>query len=87
MAAATSRYDRAIQKRATLCLKCYFLPIVAENINKANKEENNMQNEKKVYETPAITFVQFDASDRITASACSTNWTTVNDGTCTMSRY
>ena len=46
-----------------------------------------MQNEKKVYETPVITLVQFDASDRITASACSTLWTSMNDGTCTMSRY
>ena len=27
--------------------------------------------EKKVYETPEVTKVEFDASDRITASACS----------------
>ena len=30
-----------------------------------------MENEKKVYETPEFTKVEFDASDRITASACS----------------
>ena len=30
-----------------------------------------MENEKKVYETPEVTKVEFDASDRITASACS----------------
>lgn len=30
-----------------------------------------MQNEKKAYETPVITLVKFDASDRITASNCS----------------
>ena len=29
-----------------------------------------MENEKKVYETPEVTKVEFDASDRITASAC-----------------
>ncbi len=26
--------------------------------------------EKKVYETPAVTKVEFDASDRITATGC-----------------
>ena len=31
-----------------------------------------MENEKKVYETPEVTKVEYDASDRITASAC--NW-------------
>ena len=35
-----------------------------------------MQNEKKAYETPVITLVKFDASDRITAS-----------GTCTTANY
>lgn len=30
-----------------------------------------MENEKKVYETPEVTKVEFDASDRITASGCS----------------
>ena len=30
-----------------------------------------MENEKKVYETPEVTKVEFDASDRITASLCS----------------
>lgn len=35
-----------------------------------------MENEKKVYETPEVTKVEFDASDRITASACTdTSWT------------
>ena len=29
-----------------------------------------MENEKKVYETPEVTKVEFDASDRITASRC-----------------
>ena len=29
-----------------------------------------MENEKKVYETPVVTKVEFDASDRITASSC-----------------
>lgn len=29
-----------------------------------------MDNEKKVYETPEVTKVEFDASDRITASTC-----------------
>ena len=32
-----------------------------------------MENEKKVYETPEVTKVEFDASDRITASGCSNN--------------
>ena len=32
------------------------------------KEETKM--EKKVYETPEVTKVEFDASDRITASGC-----------------
>ena len=31
-----------------------------------------MENEKKVYETPEVTKVEFDASDRITASGCET---------------
>ena len=31
-----------------------------------------MENEKKVYETPEVTKVEFDASDRITASGCTT---------------
>ena len=30
-----------------------------------------MENEKKVYETPEVTKVEFDASDRITASGSS----------------
>lgn len=29
-----------------------------------------MENEKKVYETPVVTKVEYDASDRITASIC-----------------
>ena len=29
-----------------------------------------MENEKKVYEAPEVTKVEFDASDRITASNC-----------------
>ena len=29
-----------------------------------------MENEKKIYETPEVTKVEFDASDRITASVC-----------------
>lgn len=35
------------------------------------KEETKM--EKKVYETPVVTKVEYDASDRITASGCSDN--------------
>ena len=31
-----------------------------------------MEKEKKVYETPEVTKVEFDASDRITASGCGT---------------
>ena len=31
-----------------------------------------MENKKKVYETPEVTKVEFDASVRITASACFT---------------
>jgi len=44
-----------------------------------------MQNEKKAYETPVITLVKFDASDRITASACqpySTNYGMLTDPDC-----
>lgn len=29
-----------------------------------------MENKKKVYETPEVTKVEFDARDRITASGC-----------------
>lgn len=29
-----------------------------------------MENKKKVYEIPEVTKVEFDASDRITASGC-----------------
>ena len=29
-----------------------------------------MENEKKTYETPEVTKVEFDASDRITPSSC-----------------
>ncbi len=36
---------------------------------------------KKTYESPAVTKVEFDASDRITASACSTGSITFS-GTC-----
>ncbi len=32
--------------------------------------ENEKNVEKKVYETPVVTKVEFDASDRITASPC-----------------
>ena len=40
-----------------------------------------MKNEKKTYETPEITKVEFDASDRITASSCVTS---MSDVTCDM---
>ena len=33
-----------------------------------------MENEKKVYETPEVTKVEFDASDRITASGCTMHY-------------
>ncbi len=37
-----------------------------------------MQNEKKRYESPVVTKVEFDATDRITASACTTDfWSTI----------
>lgn len=47
---------------------------MAVNINSkepilTGKEETKM--EKKVYETPEVTKMEYDASDRITASACS----------------
>ena len=32
-----------------------------------------MENEKKAYQTPEVTKVEFDASDRITSS-CSATW-------------
>lgn len=35
-----------------------------------------MENEKKVYKTPEVTKVEFDASDRITASSCTVENTT-----------
>ena len=35
--------------------------------------------EKKIYETPEVTKVEFDASDRITASVCS-DGSIVNSG-------
>ena len=38
-----------------------------------------MENEKKVYETPEVTKVEFDASDRITASGCTRAW---DEGSC-----
>ena len=49
--------------------RCF--PFLAVNIyHPIGKEENIM--EKKIYETPEVTKVEFDISDRITASACST---------------
>lgn len=41
-----------------------------------------MDNEKKVYETPEVTKVEFDASDRITASACDEQFIYGSDPTC-----
>lgn len=41
-----------------------------------------MENEKKVYETPEVTKVEFDASDRITASGCGDE--TWDPGPCTL---
>ena len=38
-----------------------------------------MENEKKVYEAPEVTKVEFDANDRITASGCIASSTTAND--------
>ena len=32
-----------------------------------------MDNEKRAYETPEVTKVEFDASDRITDSSCSSD--------------
>lgn len=42
-----------------------------QNLILTGKEETKMENEKKTYETPVVTKVEFDASDRITASGCS----------------
>ena len=36
--------------------------------------------EKKVYETPVVTKVEYDASDRITASGCTAASFFVDDG-------
>ncbi len=33
-----------------------------------------MENQKKVYETPVVTKVEYDASDRITASVCNEHY-------------
>ena len=35
--------------------------------------ENEKNVEKKVYETPVVTKVEYDASDRITVSGCQYN--------------
>jgi len=48
---------------------------MAVNINSkepilTGKEETKMENQKKVYEPPVVTKVEYDASDRITASGC-----------------
>lgn len=42
-----------------------------------------MENEKKVYETPEVTKVEFDASDRITASGCGGGLFAGDDTDCT----
>ena len=52
---------------------------MAVNISSNGKEETKMENEKKVYETPEVTKVEFDTSDRITASGCTLTWT---EGSC-----
>ena len=41
--------------------------------------------EKKVYETPEVTKVEFDASDRITASRCSQGFEEFLGARCTLS--
>ena len=43
-----------------------------------------MENEKKVYETPEVTKVEFDASDRITASGCATSSAPAKGLCCTL---
>lgn len=43
-----------------------------------------MENEKKVYETPEVTKVEFDASDRITASGCAYSADWDHGETCTV---
>ena len=58
---------------------------MAVNISSNGKEETKMQNEKKVYETPEVTKVEFDASDRITASMTMQsgyNYVNTGAGTC-----
>ena len=42
-----------------------------------------MENEKKVYETPEVTKVEFDSSDRVAASAC-IGAKTINNPGCTL---
>lgn len=43
-----------------------------------------MENEKKVYETPEVTKVEFDASDRITASGCGSSSAPSGSYCCTL---
>lgn len=43
---------------------------MAVNIESNEKEGIKMENEKKNYETPEVTKVEFNAADRITASGC-----------------
>ena len=43
-----------------------------------------MENEKKVYETPEVTKVEFDASDRITASGCGSSSTPAKSLCCNL---
>ena len=51
-----------------------------QNINFEGKEETDMENEKKIYEAPEVTKVEFDAGERITASIC-----TFSTGSCNLS--
>ena len=51
----------------------FFPPYGGEYIQQIDfdgKEDTKMENKKKVYETPEVTKVEYDASDRITASGC-----------------
>jgi hypothetical protein len=36
-----------------------------------------MENEKKVYETPVVTKVEYDVRDQITATGCNSEYTDV----------
>ena len=81
MEKAPGRYCRGIQEKTGVTVDASiekvfpaYLAVHIDSTEKkpilTGKEETKM--EKKVYETPEVTKVEFDASDRITASGCET---------------